>query len=229
MKRIVVVILMCIMIISLFACEKEGVTPSATCTQMPTETATVTPSADEKVFENQLVNDRHLFSQGYPEDWDYTQGEGGAELRSFFVGTSQGFLITKFISKTNTNLAYTVYAYYWDNNVGPSISYLMHDLMETGKFNDYFTEEQDLSRSDFAVTSSEYTKKTYISQVTWFEVEYDFTLDNEDWKGSYHVTAAPQAGCFFLVTCEAKATDWAATQATFNDMLADFRFGRAKR
>ncbi|MBR5280549.1 MAG: hypothetical protein IKU26_06265 [Clostridia bacterium] len=212
LKTALSLVMIAVLAVSMFACTPE---------QKETE--------DEKVFENQLVNDRYRFSQGYPEDWDYTQGEGGAELREFYAGKGVGWLVTKFVSKTNPNLIYTVYKYNPGTGaaaVAPST--WMGNLMETGdrvtyKFNDYFTEEKDAFRSDFAVSSSTYTEKAYIPQVTWFEVNYDFTLDNEDWKGSYHVTPASEGGLFFLVTCEAKAADWDAAQATFADMLKDFR------
>lgn len=212
LKTALSLVMIAVLAVSVFACTPE---------QKEVE--------EEKVFENQLVNDRYRFSQGYPEDWDYTQGESGAEIRSFYAGKGEGFLVTKFVSKTNANLVYTVYKYNpGTGSAAVAPSTWMNNLMETGdrvtyKFNDHFTEEENLSRSDFNVTSSAYTEQSYIPQVTWFEVEYEFTVDNEDWEGSYHVTQASEAGWFFLVTCEAKATDWTAAQTTFKDMLKDFR------
>ena len=185
---------------------------------------------DEKVFENQLENDRYRFSQGYPEDWDYTQGEGGTSIREFLTGRKgEGFLLAKLVSKTNANVVYNVYKYDTGSDISRPNDW-MKNLMNTVDasqgtstyvFNDVFFEEA--ARDTYVMTSEEYENVRYIPQVEWRKVEYTFVQDGEDWKGAYLVTQASEAGWFFLVTCEAKATDWDAAQATFTDMLKDFR------
>ncbi|MBP3391777.1 MAG: hypothetical protein J6L76_03200 [Clostridia bacterium] len=191
---------------------------------------------DEKVFENQLVNDRYRFSQGYPEDWDYTQGEGGVAIRGFLTGRKgEGFLLAKLTSKTNANVVYNVYKYDTGSDISRPNDW-MKNLMNTldasqgtstYEFNEVFFEE--VTRDTYVITSNDedgtakYENIRYIPQVEWRKVEYSFVNEGEDWKGAFLVTQASEAGWFFLVTCEAKATEWDAAQATFSDMLKDFR------
>ncbi len=204
-----------ILAVSMFACAPEQEEPE-----------------DEKVFANQLVNDRYHFSQGYPEDWDYTQGEGGIAIRPFLTGRKgEGFLLTKFVPKNNDNVVYTVYKYDTGSDISRPNDW-MKNLMDTldpsqgtstYAFNDVFTEEADAPRDTYMMTSSEYENIRYIPQVEWRKVEFTFVRDGEDWNGSFFVTQASEAGWFFLVVCEAKANAWDAAQTTFTDMLKDFR------
>lgn len=206
-------VMIAVLAVSMFACNKE---------EKETE--------EEKVFESQLVNDRYRFSQGYPEDWDYTQGEGGLAIREFLTGRKgEGFLLTEFVPKTDVSATYTVYKYDTGSDISRPNDW-MKNLMNTidpsqgtstYAFNEVFYEE--VARDTYVMTSSEYENVRYIPQVEWRKVEYTFVQDGEDWKGAFLVTQASEAGWFFLITCEAKATDWDATQTTFADMLKDFR------
>lgn len=214
LKTALSLMLVAILAVSMFACTPEQNEPEV-----------------EKVFENQLVNDRYRFSQGIPEGWDYTQGEGGTAIRNFFVGQKgEGWLLAKILPVGNENVVYTVYKYDCGSDIATTADW-MANLMDkvdpnkgvaAYKFNDWFTEEADLVRDTYQMTSADYKTTRYIPQVEWFEVEYTFVNEGEDWKGSYHVAKSSEAGFFFLVTCEAKADAWEANKTTFADMLKDF-------
>ena len=215
LRKALSLVMIAVLAVSMFACnggEKE--------------------TEEEKVFANQLVNDRYRFSQGYPEDWDYTQGNGGTAMRTFYpTARSEGWLLAKLVSKTNPNLVYTVYKFDPGSDISTTSEW-MNNLMnkvDPNKgtasyiFNEVFTEEADMPRDTYVMTSADYSSAYYVPQVEWFEVDFDFVKDGEDWKGSFHVTKASEAGWFFLVVCEAKATEWDANQTVFADMLKDFR------
>lgn len=203
--------LIALLAVSMFACSKEK------------------EEEDTTIFDNQIVNNRYYFQQGYPDDWAYTQGEDGLELRELDVTSSKsaGWLCTKIYPKSGDDQVYMIYKYDSGSDLTTRNDFVKDIKNVSGNslhaFNDIFYEESGLPRDTFVLASTE-DKTTTFNQIQWDYADYTFVKDGEDWKGTFYVTVSGQAGEFMVVTCEAKATVWDTAKANFDQMMEDFAF-----
>ncbi len=214
MKRVIrtalSLVLIAVLAVSMFACSSKKAL-----------------KGDESIFENQIVNDRYYFQQGYPDDWTYTQGENSTPIRELDMvyGGHEGVLCTKVYPKNNDDMVYTIYKYKNNSTTGVISGYMQSLMADSGAsnypFNDIFFEE---TARDTYVLTSETPDNVFYSQIQWGKADYTFVKDGEDWKGSFFVTIPPEPYWFIVVVCEAKASAWDGAQETFNQMLEDLYF-----
>ena len=211
LKTALSLMLIAMLAVSMFACSEES-----------------TEDPDKTIFTNQLVNESYYFKQGYPDDWQYVQGANGLALKSLDVQVSghKGFLCTKFIPKNSSDIVYTVYKYNPDAARIPSGAFIGKLMNLEGDssyaLNDVFFEE--VARDTYVLASENYESATYSHRSMWNKAEYTFVQGGDDWKGAMYTIMSEQAGEFFVITCEAKASAWNDADKIFQDMLEDFDF-----
>ncbi len=211
LKTALSIMLIAMLAVSMFACSEEQV-----------------EDPDAEIYSKQLVNTSYYFKQGYPDDWQYSQGADGAALRELEVQVSghKGVLCTKFAPKDSSDMEYAVYKYNPDSQRIAS-SLFVAKLMNLDDESSYGLNEvffEEVARDTYKVTSEEAESATYSHRSMWNKANYEFVKGSDDWKGTMYTILSEQAGEFVVITCEAKADSWDDADKIFQKMLEDFDF-----
>lgn len=179
------------------------------------------------IFSNQHENISFYYKQGYPDDWNVSEGEEGKEIRELEGlknATQRGYYCANFFPKNENseNVSYAIYKFEHGKMMSTlnSIAANLMDPESEYYFNDtFYADKAEGPRKSFSYTSNEYTfNKFHTNDYNY--VSYTFVKGGEDWRGTWYVTTG-QSTWLYLVVTEAKADVWESVQPTFTDMLND--------